>query len=212
MQLPGADETGPLGRGLQKLSAALGDDAVVVELPRPAEVDNHIAVLSEPFGAPNGWTCATGPLRGTRSPSARSPRDGSCTTAASGTSSLTISGQGSGARSASIASSRLHPPASTMRWRTPRRAHRVEWFADGGLPQVVLRLDPAAAWVVERYPVDRVVELDDGALEATFPLASERWLERLLVRLGDQAEVLAPEQWRSRAGEVAQRVLARYGE
>ena len=33
MQLPGADPDGPLGRGLQKLAAALGDDAVVVDLP-----------------------------------------------------------------------------------------------------------------------------------------------------------------------------------
>ena len=35
MQLPGADPEGPLGRGLKKLAAALGDEAVVVDLPRP---------------------------------------------------------------------------------------------------------------------------------------------------------------------------------
>ena len=34
MQLPGADPEGPLGRGLRKLEAALGDDGVVVDLPR----------------------------------------------------------------------------------------------------------------------------------------------------------------------------------
>ena len=33
MQLPGADPDGPLGRGLQKLAAALGDDGVVVDIP-----------------------------------------------------------------------------------------------------------------------------------------------------------------------------------
>ena len=33
MQLPGADPEGPLGRGLQKLAAALGDDGVVVDIP-----------------------------------------------------------------------------------------------------------------------------------------------------------------------------------
>ena len=44
MQLPGAAPEGPLGRGLRKLAAALGDEAVAVDLPRPAGVD---AVLDE---------------------------------------------------------------------------------------------------------------------------------------------------------------------
>ena len=46
-----------------------------------------------------------------------------------------------------------------------------EWFADGGLPQVTLRLAPAATWVVERYPVDEVVQEGAGVV-ARFPVAS----------------------------------------
>ena len=53
--------------------------------------------------------------------------------------------------------------------------------------------------MVERYPVDGVVERADGDLEATFPVASERWLERLLLRLGTAAEVSTPAAWRTRA-------------
>ncbi len=212
MQLPGADETGPLGRGLQKLSAALGDDAVVVELPRPAEVDDHIAVLSAAIRSAERldvryWTASRDEVTERTITPRRVVHD-------RGEWYVIADDQRSGERRTfrvdrfeSLASTGEHDEVEDT-----ASGASVEWFADGGLPQVVLRLDPAAAWVVERYPVDRVVELDDGALEATFPLASERWLERLLLRLGDQAEVLAPEQWRSRAGDVAQRVLARYGE
>ena len=115
----------------------------------------------------------------------------------------------------------------------PRRPHRVDrahrrarrrgdgagtrsasrdWFADAGLRRVTLRLSPAARWVVERYPVDEVVERRGGAVDATFPVASERWLERLLVRLGPEAEVREPAEWRGLGRDVARRVLARYAE
>ena len=212
MQLPGADERGPLGRGLQKLSAALGDDAVVVELPRPAEVDDHIAALSEAIRTAERlhvryWTASRDEVTHRTITPRRVVHD-------RGEWYVVADDERSGERRTfrvdrfeSIESTGEHDEVEDTAPGAP-----LEWFADGALPQVVLRLGAAATWVVERYPVDRVVELDDGALEATFPLASERWLERLLLRLGDQAEVLAPEQWRSRLGEVAQRVLARYGE
>jgi proteasome accessory factor C len=87
-----------------------------------------------------------------------------------------------------------------------------DWFADAGLPRVTLRLSPAAQWVIERYPVETVVARRGGKVDATFPVASERWLDRLLVRLGNEAEVLAPAAWRGRGADVARRVLARYTE
>ena len=86
------------------------------------------------------------------------------------------------------------------------------WFADAGLRRVTLRLAPAARWVVERDPVDEVKERRGGVVDATFPVASERWLERLLVRLGADAEVRSPVAWRQLGGDVAARVLARYAE
>jgi proteasome accessory factor C len=87
-----------------------------------------------------------------------------------------------------------------------------DWFADAGLRRVTLRLAPAARWVVERYPVDTVKARRGGGVDATFPVASERWLERLLVRLGADAEVRAPAEWRRLGADVAVRVLARYAE
>ena len=47
-------------------------------------------------------------------------------------------------------------------------------------------------------------------MRATFPVASQRWLERLLLRLGPEAEVVAPAEWRELGADVARRVLARY--
>ena len=47
-------------------------------------------------------------------------------------------------------------------------------------------------------------------MRATFPVASQRWLERLLVRLGPEAEVVAPADWRRLGPDTARRVLARY--
>ena len=87
-----------------------------------------------------------------------------------------------------------------------------DWFADAGLRRVTIRLAPAARWVVERYPVDIVKQRRGGVVEATFPVASERWLQRLLVRLGPDAEVRAPAAWRQLGAEVAGRVLVRYAE
>ena len=49
--------------------------------------------------------------------------------------------------------------------------------------------------MTEQYPVDRVIELDDGVVDATFAVLSTRWLERLLLRAGTDAEVIAPAEW-----------------
>ncbi|MEM1333104.1 MAG: WYL domain-containing protein [Actinomycetota bacterium] len=75
-------------------------------------------------------------------------------------------------------------------------AEPIRFFADTDVPRVVLRLAPAATWVVDRYPIDATAPgppLADGraSLDVTLPMSSEWWLARLLVRLGPDAEVLA---------------------
>ena len=78
-------------------------------------------------------------------------------------------------------------------------------------PRVTLRLTPEAAWVVEAYPTERVVERGDGRLDVTLAIAAEPWLARLLLNLGPQAEVLdAPDALRGAGGRAAARILARY--
>ncbi len=84
------------------------------------------------------------------------------------------------------------------------------FFDERDLPRITLRLAPAARWIIEQYPVDRVTELGDGDAEVTLPVASERWLSRLLIRLGPGADVLTPGPALDRATELAATVLARY--
>ena len=65
--------------------------------------------------------------------------------------------------------------------------------------RVVAAGDAAAAaggrWVIEQYPVDSVVERPSGVVDATFAVTSERWLERLLLRAGTDAEVVTPAEY-----------------
>ena len=84
--------------------------------------------------------------------------------------------------------------------------------ADGSLPEVTLSLAPSATWVVEQYPHSATEPRDDGGAIVTLPVAAERWLERLLLRLGPAAEVVnAPDGLDDRLRSAAAvRVLARY--
>lgn len=82
-----------------------------------------------------------------------------------------------------------------------------------GDPRVTLELAPEASWVVDSYPCEEVVELDGGRLRATLVITAIPWLERLLVRLGPQAEVVGAEglpEAGSLASRAASRILARY--
>lgn len=84
-------------------------------------------------------------------------------------------------------------------------------FAPGAdVERATLRLPASARWVAETYPVDEVAELDDGAIEVTLAVAGRPWLERLLLRVGPDARVVAPDEWKGMGAEAADRVLARY--
>jgi proteasome accessory factor C len=80
-----------------------------------------------------------------------------------------------------------------------------------GTPRVVLDLAPAARWVVERYPCERVEERPDGSYRVTLAVGGRAWLERLLLILGPDAEMVeAPPELRTLTRDAAARVLARY--
>ena len=83
---------------------------------------------------------------------------------------------------------------------------------DGRLPEVVLELGPEARWVVDDYPHGGVEETSEGQLKLRLPVVSERWLERLLLRLGPRATVVeAPDGLGAELrAAAAERILARY--
>jgi proteasome accessory factor C len=212
MQLPGADDAGPLGRGLRKLSAALGEDAVVVDLPRPAAIEERIAQLTAAVDRVERldvryWTPSRDEVTDRRITPRRIVHD-------RGDWYVVADDDRSGQRR-TFRIDRFESVTPTGEHDEPDAASAtapVEWFADASLPEVTLQLAPGATWAVERYPVSRVEQLADGAVKATFAVASDRWLQRLLLRLGTQAEVIDPPEWRRWGADVARRVLARYGE
>jgi proteasome accessory factor C len=75
---------------------------------------------------------------------------------------------------------------------------------------VRLRLAPGARWVGEYYACTDLVELDDGGLEVTLPTRRLAWIARLLLRLGDAAEVVGPDEVVRERRELARAALDRY--
>jgi len=82
---------------------------------------------------------------------------------------------------------------------------------DGSLPEVVLALDDSARWVADQYPNRGVTEID-GGISVVIPVTAERWLERLLLRLGPAARVVtAPDGLGDDLRQAsAARILDRY--
>lgn len=75
---------------------------------------------------------------------------------------------------------------------------------------VTLALPSWAGWVAESYPVRAVEERPDGRVQVVLDVAGQAWLERLLLRLGPEAEVIEPEDLACVGADAASRLLARY--
>jgi proteasome accessory factor C len=75
---------------------------------------------------------------------------------------------------------------------------------------VRLRLRPAARWVAEYYVTTDVVERDDGTTEVTLPARRLDRIAGLLLRLGEDAEILEPQELSQTVRDIARRTLAGY--
>jgi proteasome accessory factor C len=210
MELPGADHGGALARGLRKLAAAvdLPDEQPVVEVelaPPPALEDLTDAVTRREILQVEYWSAARDePARRSITPYRLSADRGNWY--------LTAFDDRSG-EVRTFRVDRIESYERTGRPGAPPPDVLPEpgrWFDDGDVPRVTLRLAPAARWVVERYPVDEVVDEADGWSRVRLAVTSERWLARLLLRLGPGAEVIEPPEAAATARAAATRVLARY--
>ena len=213
MALPGADPEEALGRGLGKLAAALGDDehGVTLDLGRPPEADDLAEAVRQVEKLElDYWS----PARDDVTSRTVTPR-------------RLFSDRGYWYLRADDARS---GESRTFRLDRIERYHRLgergeategnddgvedsTWFSDADILRVTLLLDPVAYWVTERYPVDAIVDLtlaDAPKRMVRLPVSSERWLQRLLVRLGRNASVVEPDDWKDLAAETAGRILARY--
>ncbi len=64
--------------------------------------------------------------------------------------------------------------------------------------------------MLEQYPVEQVEDLGSGRSRITLAVSEPAWLERLLLRLGPDAEVVTGGD--GIAAAAAARILARYRE
>ena len=80
-------------------------------------------------------------------------------------------------------------------------------------PRVTIRLAPEASWVVDSYPVEVVEAGLDGTQLIELAVTAIPWLERLLIRLGPEAEVVSQRGLPGAAelaADAATRILSRY--
>jgi proteasome accessory factor C len=210
MQLPGADAAGPLGRGLAKLAAALGEDdtaGVRVELDRPPLADRIAEAIRDHERLDIAYWSASSDEVSTRR---IVPRQ-----LFSDRGEWYVSADDD--RSGEVRTFRLdrieHLSATGEIARPSNRDLPTpgEWFTDASIARVTLRLAPAAHWITERYPVDEVSAPDaDGWVTARMPMASERWFVRTMLRLGPDAEIVDPVGADAPVRAAAAAILARY--
>ncbi|MFA5884447.1 MAG: WYL domain-containing protein [Acidimicrobiia bacterium] len=78
--------------------------------------------------------------------------------------------------------------------------------------RVTLRLAAATAWVADELPVDERHDEADGAVRVVLAVSEDAFLERLLLRLGPEAEVLDPPAAIDLRTAAAARLLLRYAD
>lgn len=211
LALPGAESDGALGRGVTKLAGVLGiDRAQILEIDlggaRPEVVDTlRAAVRGHRRVRIDYYSYG----RDTRRERDVDPR---VVQAEGGALYLLGFCHQAGAdrrfRIDRVASAQLLDETFAPDERTPTPTERFE--ADDADPRVTLELAPRAAWVAEAYPVERVRTVK-GRLQVTLAVTAVPWLERLLLTLGPDVQVVeGPEELASAGSRAADRILARY--
>ncbi|MDY7106339.1 MAG: WYL domain-containing protein [Actinomycetota bacterium] len=79
-------------------------------------------------------------------------------------------------------------------------------------PRITLELSGPDHWVISTYPTEAVTVRDDGRAEVRLAVSGRPWLERLLLRLGPSARVIAADAplGDDVGAAAARRVLERY--
>lgn len=208
LRVPGADREGPLASGLAKLEAALGEDRmrVEVDLPEHAAALRRAAEASQLVEIDYLGAWRGGETTRVVEPHAVSAREG---------------------RLYLDAWCRL---AGDWRRFSLERVQRVgplrEGFAPRELPEELrapgafagrqrallarVAVPAEQAGVVERFAEGPLEPAGDGRVLACLAVADARWLGLLLLRLGPDAEVLAPEELADARRQVARLALERY--
>ena len=232
LAVPGSDESGALSRALAKLDRALGGQEVEVELDAPAllplvrealterhplrityysastdrETERQIAPLrlfaSEGHWYVDAWCQTAGDLRRFRVDriNAAEALEGELPPEA-----VLPGGSVGGPVDGATGDQAVDPAVDGSVTGT------FDPFVPGpDSRRVRLSLDPATAWLVESLPATGPATEVEGRTEVELFVGGDAWLERLLLRLGPDARVVGPPEFRDLAADAAGRVLRRY--
>ena len=213
MQLPGADPDGSLARALGKLADVLGEDGVVVDVAQPPATPDLVDAVNDNARLRIRYWSASRDESTEREITPRSifldrgnwyviaddSRSGEQRT-------FRIDRFEQWERTGEVdapepGSSPVVPPSGD------------QWFADGDVPTVELRLAPQARWAAERYPTRGERDgtgVHAGNVVVRMAVVSEQWLRTLLLRLGPYAAVLEPPEWHDLGADAARQLLLRY--
>lgn len=214
LALPGADDDGPLARGVRKLAGVLGidpGDALDVDLEggRAEVLDALRTAIAEGRRVHLDYYAYGRDVRTERDvdPWRLTAHDGAVYL-------LGWCHRAGGQRSFRV--DRIHTAVvMDVAAQAPGPAAEPEVFRpDADDPRVVLDLAPEARWVADRHPVEAAEELPGGGLRVTLAVTEQRWLARLLVTLGPGVTALevrgGPAELAQTGRRAAERVLARY--
>lgn len=104
----------------------------------------------------------------------------------------------------------ITPTGETFAPRGLQGAGRPLYTPGGDDVDVRVRLHPRARWVAEYYVATKPEEGQDGSLTVTLATKQIVWVARLLLRLGPDAQVLAPPTIREEIRTQARATLDRY--
>lgn len=208
MTATGADENGPLARGLLKLAEVLGvemGDSIDVNLGsashetlttlREAVLDHRqVALDYYTYGRDQRTHRVVEPLK-VFAAEGEWYLHAWCTLAEA-----TRNFRVDRIRAIRVIDKRFEP-------RTPSVVDDVFRASDDD-PRIVLDLAPPARWVIEQYPIEHCEELAEGHLKVRLVAAEDAWIERLMLRLGPLARVIEGD--RNLGRRAAERVLDRY--
>lgn len=203
LDVPGADETGALASALDKLERALGG-RVAVDVAPPPLLDLVRRAAAE------GRRLAVEYFSAYRDERTERIVDPLVVYHRRGRWYVDVFDHGAGAERHFRVDRILAAGETGERFEPARREPPDDVYDPGpGARRVVVLVPAAGRWVVETYPVEWAEE-PDGRLRVTFTVVGERWLERLLLRLGPDAEVVDPPALADTGRLAARRILARY--
>jgi proteasome accessory factor C len=219
LAVPGSDEDGALSRALAKLDRALGQTGIEVELDSPDlleavrnALDARQRLLISYYSASTDQTAER-----TITPRRLFASEGhwyvdAWCEVADGVRRFRVdriaTAEPAGPASAEVLADAL--PELSARGEGPASGAALGAFVPGpDSRRVRIAADPSKAWLFDTIPAAVGAEEEGRTVWEVF-VGGDAWLERLLLRLGPDAEVLEPADDRDLATDAADRILTRY--